>query len=65
MTATGAPLDNIAQSLLPEDSLLVPIETSGDGSCLYNDISIGLVGKFQNPNTRNAVCNGLLIIPYL
>ncbi len=62
ITAVGAPIDSTAQSLLPEDSPLIPIKTTGNGSCLYNAISIGLVGKFQIPNTRYAACNEFSIV---
>ena len=55
VTAIRAPLDDIAQFLLPDDSPLVLIATSGNGSCLYNDISIGLVGKFQNIRNEYAM----------
>ena len=55
ITSVGLPLDELAESLLPNDSpVVVPffraVRTSGNGSCLFNAVSLALTGK-------NTICH--------
>ena len=50
ITSVGLPLDELAESLVPNDSpVVVPfyraVRTSGNGSCLFNAVSLALTGK--------------------